>query len=324
MLSKGHAKACSSACILEAFIDHGIDETIFVDTASFLAIIDSLPDKQDVVFGLAENTLTWKCGPAKGKIATLVVEGMPEIKRSKKNKGWCPTCEFVDALALGGLSCGTIAATSTGMYGVVIDSIDDLCIYASDDTTISACFCPNAKDTGLNAMVVITPESADLLSSLMDTKEGILICEDTELLYSDKYCRLMVKMLPKLSKDIGSVIGNFMGSELTVKIDRERIGVFIKRATALAEQKKQSYISLGVSEERLTLSFDEGTASSDEWYLVEELAGVADLPPVKVDALKMARALKQSNAVVLDHVERGLIVLRGYDPEFYYFIAGRR
>ena len=138
--TKDKVRACSNAAILDAKMKHGIGEETFVDTTSFLAVVDSLPEKHDIEFTVEEGVLHWKCGPARGKLATLSIDNMPEIPKKKRNGGWTPVKQFATVLELGGLSCGSAAATSTGMYGIVLDNRDDFCVYASDDVTISACF----------------------------------------------------------------------------------------------------------------------------------------------------------------------------------------
>ena len=163
-----------------------------------------------------------------------------------------------------------------------------------------------------------------MLCSIIDTKDGVLFVDDDSMFYEDKLRSLFIKQVPKLSRDIGETLDKFSGGDVIAKLPPDRVLAFIKRATALAEQRKQTYVAIGVEDGRLTLSFDEGTASSDEWCLVEGLNDDLTIEPIKVEALRIARALEHSDELVLDHIERHALVLRGSDPEFHYLVSGRR
>jgi len=320
-LSRNSIKGCFSSGILELKIDHGLTEPVYVLGANFLAIIDSLPDKQTVDLRIVDNALAWTCGNAKGRIATLSHVDMPSVDEIS-GTSCTPSEEFCKALALGGVSCGSVAAIATGSYGVALDNSGDFCIYSTDDVTISICFCDIEKDV-FPKLVTLAPEAADLLSSLIDTKNGSLVATEEDVFYNDPHCKLLIKQMPAMSKDVPSVIAAYLGGSTKVEIDPDRVGAFIKRVTRIAEQNTQVYVALGIKDEKLIFSFDDGISSSEEYYLCDELKGVPDTALVRIDAVRAARALKHSSRIVLDHIDRGPIVFEGSKPDFHYIIAGR-
>jgi hypothetical protein len=133
----------------------------------------------------------------------------------------------------------------------------------------------------------------------------------------------MLKTVPMIKHDIATVVGKFIEKDDTVApIPPDRIKAFIKRAGALAESRKSTFVSLGAYDGHLSISFAEGTTSSDEYYLVDEHK-VPDMAEVKLDANKLARALERVDELVMDYMGDHVLVLRNNDTGFCYIISGR-
>jgi len=207
------------------------------------------------------------------------------------------------------------------MYGIVIDNRGPLVIHSSDNVTVSVC---NLGDDLLPAPEIMTlaPDPADLLNLLIMPDESTMEFTDDTIFYADKYCKAIIKCVPRLKYDALTTVKEYQSADTIAVIPPELIAGFIKRATALADNKRHTYIQLHASNGKLSLEFTEGLSSVDEFYLVENLV-VPDLAPIHLDAGKLARAMQHVTEIVLDHVERGVVILQGKNPDFKYLIAAR-
>ena len=127
----------------------------------------------------------------------------------------------------------------------------------------------------------------------------------------------------ELDEDLYEMAGPFIEGDTAVPLMRERVQAFIKRVEALTENREHMAVSLSVADNDLTLSFAEEAATSDEWYPVSLPEGTPDLPVVKLDARRLARALAHSDELMIDHLERKVLVLRNKTKTFHYIIEGR-
>jgi hypothetical protein len=203
----------------------------------------------------------------------------------------------------------------------VLDARDDrLWVRASDNITVSAA-AVDKPSCALPELITLSPDGASLLATLAK-RGGRLSFDDTTISYSDGTLRAVINQLPPLQHDLRGVLGNYDASNVVAPIPPARIAAFIKRAAALAETKGRYYVQIAASHGQLSLRFEQGLASSDEYYLVDGLT-VPDLQAVALDALKLARALAHIDEVVLDHIDRQVLVLRGSKPTFRYLIAGK-
>lgn len=333
-------RACSAFGILEASISIGMPERIWIDAIMFQSVIKSLPEKEEVEFELKGGALHWTCGMADGKLALMGAQTLPEIDLSsiesdggtEIERPWLPTKDFVDALELGGLSCGSAGMASAGVYGIALDNRDDLRIISSDNITVSSCIV-GEKVAAFPDMTVLSPDAVAMLLAVIDgnvSKPGNgkehcaeIFIESTAVYCVNKAFRLFLRPIAALQHDLRALTGNYGAAEVITDLPRDALGSFIKRAAALAESKQRTYITLSAASGALSLSFMEGAAASDEYYLAADL-NVPELPSVKLDGARVARALAHVDQLVLDHVDRGVIVLRGKEPPFSYMISARQ
>lgn len=321
-LSENMVRGCSNFGMLEVTMNLGIEGTMYVDASTFLAIIDSIPQDQELILADDNGVLLWACGSAKGKLALAVIENMPTIARRNKPDAWTTPAELADILELGALSCDSNTLASVGMHGVVLDNRGGaLAVRTSDNITIASAELPGVSIPKAPDMVTMAPEAAALLAKVI-RPGGKLEIDDTSIYYRDDGCRLVLKQVAALKHDLAEVLGNFSEAELVAPVPRDRIMAFIKRVGALTESRKSLYVELHAQAGQLALSFAEAQAGSDEYYLIEGLKLPAELS-IKLDAGRLARALASIDEVVLDHVGKGAVVFHGKKPEFTYMVAGR-
>ena len=318
-------RGMSSYAQLEVDVDLAIEQNCFVDALVFMSIVESLNPSNVLVLKQTENTLEWKCGHAKGKLALVIMDAMPAIKRGRMKQGaWTPPDMFVPALELGSLSCDSDTLASIGMYGIVLDNRKDLSIFSSDNTTISACRVQKATVPNMPDMVTLPPDGARLLANVVSRHQGSIQFTDTDLFFAGDVVRLVVKQSTPLKADIAAILSKFTKRKKIVAIPPARIAAFIRRVNVIADTKNDAHVALTISDGKVALAFEEGTASSDEYYMVEALEQTEEMEAIKLSASKMARAMAHVDSMVLDHAERFVITLRGSSPLFHYLISGRK
>jgi len=318
-------QGCSPWGILEADVSLGIETPFWIDAANFIAVIRSLPD-DDLELQIAGGGLSWSCGLADGKLALLGDLTFPETDWSlKKSSLWEPTDLFTEALQLGSLSCGPLSMASAGVYGAVVDNRnDELLVLSSDNVTVAAC--GGGKTNPLfPGQLTFSPDALNLLVAILKTKAKKpvrLNLTDTAVHAFVEPYSLMLRPAAPLKHDLAQLTSAYRAKEVVAEIPRERIAAFIKRAASLSEEKQHTYVVLRVAEGALSLSFAEGTAASDEYYMVDGLEIAEDIPEIRLDAIRVARVLAYADKLALDHIERHVLVFFGTDPNFDYLVRG--
>jgi hypothetical protein len=323
-------RACASYGVIELAIELPIAnqsaDPVYIDTGSFVAVLKSLP-AEDVSFDLAGGVLAWTCGNAKGKLATTAIKEYPVLGYviEEVRAPYEPTDEFYQALELGGLSCTNVALTSAGMYGIVLDNRDSLTVFSSDNVTVSAAEA-GASLTDAPEMLTFTPDAVALLRACIAYGEDVprLYFGAADIVLDSGPLRAVIKQVPPLKHDFRKLLGQYLSADTIAMIPPDRINSFIKRAGALAEAKQSMTVFLGASGGHLYLAFEEGIASSEEFYLVDDVQ-VPDIAPIQIDSARLARALSNVDYVVLDYAERGVLIFGGArEISFSYLLAGRR
>lgn len=329
-LSAGKVRGFSSYAALELElelpIEFAVGECVYVDAEVFLSVLKSLPDAE-LKIKLTAGVLNWSCGSAKGKIATIVIQDPPSLPEVTGEFQWEPTAAFYDALELGGLSCTNVALTSAGMYGIVIDNREVLSVFSSDNISVSAAQCGEIIE-GAPEIMTFIPEAILLMRACLmyGEEEAVMNFTASEAeIYAGKL-HAIIKQVPALKHDFRALMSKFATSEECVAVSPDRIATFIKRATALAESKKSAVVQISATSGNFSLSFEEGTASSEEYYDLAENELIPDIAPINFDSMRLARVLAHVRYIVFDHAVRSAIVLKnGEDEEvqFCYLLAGR-
>jgi hypothetical protein len=310
--------------ILEVNCESGVADSFLIDSARFIAVVQSLPNAE-LELAVANNALTWKCGYANGKLAVA-----PPIESTKPDwpeweKLWSPDKQFLECLEIGGLSCGPQSMASAGVYGIAFDRTDEgLMLSSSDSVTMAICkaHTEQLRSSFWPHKFVLVPDALDLLTTILKQGTPRFGVDSQAVWASAGDFRLMLRPAPLLKQDILALASNFASKEAVATIPADRIGAFIKRAGALAESKANTMLTLRVVAGAIELSFAEGAATSDEYYLVDSLDVPGGLPEIKLDATRLARVLSYTDKVAFDHIDRGVLVFFGLKPAFDYLICG--
>jgi hypothetical protein len=320
-LAPDHVTACASFGLISAAIEIGITDTVYADASVFLATIRSLPHDKPVVLSSEGGVLSWTCGQARGRLALLPKPDMPSVPDFSPGIEPTPTTgELARALDLGSVSCDEAMQAIANTYGVVLDNRNGTTAYSTDNTTLSA------YDLGdmfydVPPLVPLPPHGAALLAGVIEDG-GLIEINSNTVIYHDEHTSCAVRQIKPLSVDIGSLRQQYADLDAITAIPRDQINTFIRRVTALTESRHDARVAVGVTDGKVTLDFSEGSIASDEYFeLSDELQGFPDMPPISVPAVKMARALNDCNEIALNHLDRGVIALRG--GPFCYLVSGR-
>jgi hypothetical protein len=322
-LSPNKIRGCSTFGRAEVMVATGVPTVTYVDAWTFINVVHSLPGDAALEFATDGNVLNWKAGASRGRLAQLTVADMPGIA-DEEGSPYQPDPDFVNSLTLGALSSGDTAMATVGAFGVVIDATGDLpAIMSTDNTTMSCCYFKPATAFKLAKPVTLSPDAVALLGSQINTK-GLIAFAENNVHYVDDWIELVVTQVPPLTKNLKAIVAGYNSANTCVKIAPEAISAFVKRAGALAESKRDTHVVLSASNGQLGLSFSQGAASADEVYLVESLQ-LPNVAEIHLDGAKLARALQNVDHLVLDHIDRGVLVLRGgKDNCFHYLISGKK
>lgn len=321
-ISPSRISGAASYAALDVLAELGITDTFFVEAASFIAIAKSLPDDQEVVLGVEDGALRWECGSASGQLALAEVEEMPRNKNRKWGaKPFKPSAEFMESLELGGMSCGGDSMASAGLFGVAITNSDGRNhVYSSDNVTISTATSEEPFVASTDALT-LSPEAIKLIQAV--AADGARMeYDDNTIYYADSDTRLMVKTISPIKEGVLAAAGRFPAGKMQVDLPSERIASFVKRATALTEDKKGARVNVGVHKSSLMLSFADALASSEEHLLVSGLKA-ADRRIVSLDASRLVRAMQHASKLDLSYLDQSVLVLVNPETDFRYIISGR-
>lgn len=311
--------ACLSWGVLEVSANLGLNVPVTVDRATFLSVVQSLPKAHELSLKTDGTSLLWVCGNARGRIAIMAVQEMPTIDWPEAMHPFPP--DLPKALELGSIACWTTALAAIGMFGIVIDTRVGVVISSTDNASLSAASIGGDLIGATDTVSTLSPDGAELLGEVM-TPDGVLGFSETAWYYTDEVSRCKIILLPAMKSDIAAVRNKFITAEIVVPIPHDAIGRFIKRANALAEVKRNASVTLSVKGGNLVLGFKEGPSTTDEYFLID---AAPDMPEIVLSATKLARALTHVTELVLDHINRGVLLFRGQDRDvaFEYLLCGK-
>jgi hypothetical protein len=323
-LTPTSVRGCSAFGVMEAEVATGLESEVHVDGDMFLQLLRSLP-AADLDLTLGDSSLQWRCGAARGKFAVLGEKvDIPAPPWPAKVKTQEVDKEFGSALELGMLACGSPALLSVGLYGTSIIMGESLVAYSSDNTTIAKARLSGAPrrlpGVKVPEVVTLSPDSARLVVAL-GTRQLAWAVDEQSVYVETPDTRCVVKQVPPLKFDLREHMAPFLEGETRVPLDRDVIAAFVRRAEGMAEERGRAAVTLGVREGAVRLAFEEGKASSEEYYLAESAPKI-EVEPISVEARRIAKALTHSSHIVFDHAARGALVLHG-DREFVFVVSGR-
>jgi hypothetical protein len=313
-------RAVSMFGLMEAEVPSGIPQPVDLDGEEFLQLLRSLPS-QELKLALSDNVVTWECGAAKGRIATMGDVNVPALTWPD-NPGLreMPT-NFSRGLDSASLVGSSIALQSVGLYGAVFyNDAGGLVAYSSDNPTIGSI---RFSDTieGSAERMTLSPDAIRVLEGLAKTGR-LALSFDAETVYCQTpVVRLVLKQSPPLKFDLRGMISGFRESNVRVELNREIVAAFIHRTEALVQERSAAVVSLEVRQGNVCLAFTDLRAASEEYYLAKSPVEV-DVVPIRVDTRRISRALQHAQSFVFDYVEKGVLVMRGED-EFLFVVSQR-
>jgi hypothetical protein len=321
-ISPKFINACAAFGALEVAIETGLDKEIFVDGDSFLQVLKSLPPSEFEMHISNEQTLSWKCGAARGQLALL--NEKVEVVRPE----WLEKTEFVPigsnfgkSLDLASLSCGSTALLSVGLYGILLDNEGSLTGYSSDNNTMASARL-GSKIESAPAACCLAPDGAKLVSMLANQEKSMIAIDGKNSVFVETPdTKLVVKQIPPLKFDIKKVVLGFQSQEIKIDLNRDVITKFIRRAEALAEDRGQTSVAISVDNGSVRLTFAEGKSSSEEYYLAEGQTEV-NVVPITVDSRRLSKALSQASVIVFDYAAKDVLALRGAE-DFIFILSGK-
>lgn len=323
-LGPNSIRCCSEFGNLEIVVEAtGLQEPCLVDTDSFMAIVSSLPQSEEVTFKPTPTKIDWVCGSAKGHLG-IVQTDHKVPKLSHQNFPWTPPPNFANALILASTACAA-AAVSFGMYGITVEPDGDVIRMMSCNTISLAATTVENKDFP-TTKITLRPPVPGIIASLLDTcpctfdfvtegdNKGIFILGNG-----------LMAQLPlgsNLDHDLKAISEKFTTSNHVAKINSASVKKFITRAKSLTDKKSNFLVSLKIEEGKLVLSHSAIASSTEEYFLADGLPADITYQPVELDADMLTLPLSYVQDIVLDYLPQQQLVLKGTNPNFLYVVSG--
>jgi hypothetical protein len=122
--------------------------------------------------------------------------------------------------------------------------------------------------------------------------------------------------------DLAASLRQFDKAEIKMPLYREVVASFLKRVEALTDDQQKAMVDISLVGGQMMLSFTEIGGSAQDSYVVTEASQPVDVPPVKLEAHRVAKALEHATEMVFDYAAQHNLLLRG-PKEFVFGIVGR-
>lgn len=324
-ITSNRIKARSARASIDAMYSLGTTDPFSVDFGLLFPLVRSLKtgDSKEIEFTYEGDVLSWKAGAAHGKLSVTEPKDVAVLPRSPSNQGLTVSKDLVKLLELGSLACSNSALESIGLHGMILLEEDDKAWCISSDNVTIACASMPIEEGQLNTgITTVKPQDAQLLAMLASRDGGKMVFTESAIYYSDLAMRAIVHPIDPLKHDLFSICSRSFDADHIAKLPKDRIASFVKRATALTENREHCSVIVRAAENQITLEFTENRASSEEMYLLEDVS-VPTPTEVMVDAVKLGKALQNCDHMLLDHMHKHLLAFRSADKSFHYFLAGR-
>jgi hypothetical protein len=299
-----------------------IDQPFALEVANLYSVAASLPPDAELEFELQDSVLNWSCGRSRGRLATkppFTVDPLPEMPKDDIDCSQTLSTLF----QFGALSCSNQALSTIGLYGMsVVPDGDHLWCFSSDNVTIAAARMATPKGLTLkDTMTVGAPETA-LLASLAARTKSFMAFTPKAIFFQDADYDAVIHLVKPLNHNLYDLATKYLADDAVHDINKERVQAFVKRATFLAETRQNAIVIVHAEGESLTLEFNEQLAQTEEHYPITEGFKVNEPVSVAVDAVKLAKALANCDQLLLDNMDKHVIVFRAKNSSFHYIISG--
>jgi len=317
-LAPGHVRAAGLSGQMQVELGLGLANEVLLDGDDFIKTLKSLPAAEFTIT-VKDNALRWRCGSVRGHLSLLtdrVVIAQPQFPMLDD----VITAEFGTGLDLGALACGSPnEMRAHNLFGVQIASRGrDTVAYSTDNKSFSGC--DLAASLQCTGTVTLLPAATSLLSTLIKRdKEALFGFDDRSVYCITASTKLLLHQVPPLRAELMQTARLYAEAQTVVPLSQAVVASFLRRAEALSEEK--AIVTITLAEGRMGLAFHHSTASSEEFYVVNDGPEIS-LPPITIEAHRLAVVLKHADRLVLDYAKQNFLVLRG--PQgFLFVIAGR-
>jgi hypothetical protein len=312
----------------------GLDREVYIKADDFLQILQSLPDQEFQIVSTTDNALRWQCGDrAKGHMTLLSgqAEGginVPAPEYSDPVPDKQVRREFGEGLELGALACGSMAMRTVGLEGIQIrNNGDKAYAYSCDVFSLARCCLGDAIQAP--ETITLKPDAASLLAAVVKRDGQAMLASNARAVYCmTPKVELLLNQTAPMQHDLPAALAKFDNANIKVPLFREIVTAFLKRVDALAADRQKATVDIAVIGGQTILSFTEIGGSAQDSYTVtgdtsESRALVPyDVPPVKLEAHRVAKALEHATDLVFDYAQQRSLILRG-PKDFVFGIVGR-
>jgi hypothetical protein len=321
-LGVDNIRACSEFGNIEIMIEPtGLTAPCLVSASAVAAVAHSFSDDADIELKQKEDSLHWKQGKAKGHWA-LVSSNHTIPAITHKVFPWQPPAELADALVLGSSAC-QMAATSVGLFGMVIErNGDDISFTSSNSVSLASVSVANTGYPDIKKITLRPPVPA-ILSAILSscpnchldvTADGIFVLGD--------WIAAHFPLAQSLELNLADILGKYTEGAIEAKIDSAALKTFLARAKLLTDRKSTSNVSLRVEGGQLVMEHSSLGASSEEYFLAEGLDPATNFSSVVLPLDLLITPLAYVEKAVLDYLPGNTLVLKGDKLKFRYIIGG--
>lgn len=324
-ITNNRIKARSARASIDAMYSLGLNDPFSIDFGLLYPLIKSLnaSGNKEIKFEFEGMSLSWEAGAAHGKLSVTEPKEVDMLPRSPSNQGLSASKQLVRTLDLGCIACSNSALESIGLHGMImLEDVGKAFCISSDNVSIACASMPIEEGQIQSGVTTVKPQDAQLLSVLASREGGKLVFQENAIYYSDLAMRAIVHPVPALPHSLYEICSRNFEADRIAKLPKDRIAAFVKRATALTENREHCSVIVRAADSQITLEFTENRASSEEMYLLENVR-VESPTEVMVDAVKLGKALLNCDEMLLDNMHKSLLVFRSANQSFHYLLAGR-
>jgi len=305
-----------------------------IDAEMLPSLLRTLTPTSRLTLRLDGAFLNWQSDQSKGRFATQPMEDITPLPEAPDTGVECSK-QLVETLQLGALSCQNPALATLGMAGMSVFVHDRrLWCASSDNITIALASlpwdapsaCPTPITIGARAL---TGQGGRMgIVPLLASMPGRLQFGPQQIDFAGGPYRARIALMPPLSHDVWKAAAPFLTNHVIAPLNKERLAAFTRRTGTITESKVRWTVAVAISNNRITLKFAENLAEAEESYFVA-MIGTAPEGEVRIDgrrigsATGLSKALQAVDELILDHVDKKLLVFRASKGGFTYLISGR-
>lgn len=332
-ISKELLRCCSEFGNIEIAVpDTGLTSPILIDAAAIQAVTNSLPAGADITLTPTEGKVSWKCGTAQGTLNLVFSEHtIPQLDHA--SFPWTPSEDLANALILASSACQA-AAVSVGLYGIVLEPVNDKLRLLSTNAvalasvTIDKGTFPELGDfffdpTSETKKLTLRPPVPGVLATFISTCPNCTLDVTADGIFiQGDWLRAHLPVSVKLEHDLKKIADEYTGSAQVAAINNAAVKLFITRARALAD--KNAFFTVGVKLEagKLILSHNSIASSSEQWFLAEGIDEKLNYESVNIPADMLLVSLPHVKNAIFDYLSQSKLILEGTEPSFRYVVSG--